>query len=201
MSQGAQIVGYWSWYPVPEAWLGTLGAEIGFGLYPPVPVEPVLPVVPPQAPSAPVFNMATGTADNPNPYGVDISCWDDIDPYFSLIGGIQVLAQDLYHRVTCDPGSVPGAPNFGYNCRALLSASISQSELQSIQSNMTTQLQADERVMSAQVSLSFDYSTTALTVTAVVLPFNPQGSPQPFQFVASISVVGSTLLSVSPSLT
>ena len=143
-------------------------------------------------------SVAIGTAGNSNPFGVDILNQSDLDPYFSLVGGIQSLAQDMFHRLISPPGSVPGAPDFGFDCRSMLNQSMTNTTLALIQSEMTIQLQADERVQSASVALTFDFNTNALTITATVLPLNPQLSPQPFQFIASISSIGANLLSISP---
>lgn len=139
-----------------------------------------------------------GTPGNPNPYGVDIRCQDDLDPYFALVGGIQVLAQDCYHAITSAPGSVPGRSNT-LDVRALLSQGVTTSDLQTIQSSMQSVMADDERVQQAQVTLQFDQENEALTVAATVLPLNPQsgGAAQPFQFVCGISAAGSSLLSVS----
>ena len=138
-----------------------------------------------------------GTSANPNPYGVDISNADDIDPYFSLTGGIQVLAQDQYHAITSRPGSVPGRANT-VDVRAMLSQSVTTADLQTIQASLSSVLEDDERIQQAQVTLSFQQETQYLTVAAVNLPLNPQGgSAQPFRFVAGISTAGSSLLSVS----
>lgn len=141
------------------------------------------------------YPLAIGTPGNPNPFGVDIKCFDDLDPYFSLIGGIGVLVQDLYHRVTCAPGSVPGAPNFGFDVRLLLSQAMTNQELASIQSNMVAQLMDDERVQSASVQAT--YSNGTLSVTANGVALNPQIGAQPFQFVAALSSIGAQLLSFS----
>lgn len=138
-----------------------------------------------------------GSTANPNPYGVDIRCQDDMDPYFPLIGGIQVLAQDLYHSITSKPGSVPGRPNT-IDVRQMLNQGITQSDLQTIQAAMSSVLQDDERVKQAQVTLAFDQATEKLKVNAVIVPLNPQQSAQPFVFIASISAIGSSLLSVTP---
>lgn len=156
---------------------------------------PVLPVVPPPVPQPVLFNQTiVQTGPVSNPWGVDIKCVNDLDPYFSLVGGIQCLAQDLYHRITTSPGTVPGAPNFGFNSIGLLSQAVTQAELNLIQSQMTTQLLSDERVQSASVLLT--YSNGSLTVTATIQPL----ANGPFQFIASISSIGASLLSVSPVL-
>jgi hypothetical protein len=168
-----------------------------------VSVATALPIafVPPQSPAL-VLNQAVpiGTSQNPNPYGVDINCLNDLDPYFSLVGGIQCLAQDLYHLVTSPTGSLFWAPSLCFDSRSLLSQSITQSELSSIQANMTTAIIADERVQSASVILQYNGSTQALIASIFVQPLSPQASPQPFQFVASISAAGNSLLSISPGL-
>jgi hypothetical protein len=199
MANAAEIVDLTGVPPGIEGRLTPYLAEI-IGFAPAV--QPVLPVAVVQAPQSggTVFNLPlqVGTWQNPNPYGVDILCTTDIDPYFSLVGGIQVLAQDLFHRLTCAPGSVPGAPTFGFDSRSLIGQGLNQTELQLIQSTMTSQLRADERVQSASVTLN--YSNGALTITANVLPLNPQYSNQPFRFVASVSATGANLLSISPAV-
>jgi hypothetical protein len=158
----------------------------------------VLPIVAPILPTPFVQNQVTptGTASNPNPYGVDINCLTDLDPFFSLVGGIQCLAQDLYHLITCNTGSLFWAPDLCFNSVGLLGQSTDESELAIIQSNMTNTLLADERVQAATVILQFNYSTSALTSTIQVQPLSGLGV-QPFQFVASISQAGNSLLSIA----
>jgi hypothetical protein len=195
----AELLGGAPWWLSGALTTGKPAELLGFYSPPPTPTPP-LPVVanvPRGTPALQNLPIAIGTAQDPNPYGVDIRCVDDLDPYFPLIGGIEVLAQDLYHAITCGPGSVIGQPNT-LNVRSLLSQGITQADLQTIQSSMTATLQDDERVQQALVTASYDTGTQSLTVKAVVLPLNPQLSTQPFQFIASISVIGSALLSISP---
>ena len=142
--------------------------------------------------------LGIGNPSGPNPFGVDIKNYDDIDPFFSLVGGIYVLAQDLYHLITSKPGSIPGAPSMGYDTKALLNQGITSQDLASIQSSMQSHLQSDERVQAAQVLCSFLDGT--LTPRVNVMPINPGYGAQPFQFVAALSAVGSQLISVSPTV-
>lgn len=138
--------------------------------------------------------LSIGTAANPNPYGVDIRCFDDLDPFFALVGGIEVLAQDLYHSITCSPGTVPGNPDT-IDVRLLLNQSITLVELGTIQGAIISQWQSDERVESAQVTL--EYLDGNLTISGTIFPLNPQGSSQPFQLVAGLTKIAANLLSVA----
>lgn len=144
----------------------------------------ILPVSAPVLPLPVTLNqqVPVGSTSGPNPYGIDINCFSDLDPYFSLVGGIQCLAQDLVHLI--QPLALPA-----------LSQGVTDSELGIIQGNMVSELQSDERVQAANVILQL--VDGSLTTTVAVQPLNPQGTAQPFQFIASISQAGSSLLSLT----
>lgn len=122
-------------------------------------------------------------------YGADVSCLDDLDPYFSLVSGKPALAQALSRRLTTPRGSLVYDPEYGIDLRSYLNASPSMHDLSVAKSAIEAEVTADERVSAATAVVSFDRRTSILTVSIDV-----ESAIGPFRLVLASTGVSVSVL-------
>lgn len=186
--------------PSPPPTLVPWGGDPSWGHSAPwgqVPLVPLSPSVPGGNYPQPAVSNALYNPGVSNPYGVDVICLFDLDPYFNLTGGVNTLVQDLYHRIITTTGTLFYDGNWGFNVRQLLSQAVTQGTVNTIQSIIQSQMLADERVAAALVSATYTIATQSLVATITI---TPQNGLQAFQFVVGISQVTTALLNVTPVL-
>ena len=111
----------------------------------------------------------------------------DLDPFFGLVDGIEQLAQALHARIVTPTGALIDDLSFGHDVRENLNdASPSTSR---IAAAVRSQWLADERVLDAQVSVTFEGET--LRIEGLV-----ESGEGPFRLVIAVGSVTSALLSV-----
>lgn len=106
--------------------------------------------------------MARNTASS---YGVDVACVRDADALFTSVTGIDVVKQDAIHRLTTDDVLGPGGDGWGYDTRRLLG--LPQSRLAGLQPVLSEVLQRDERVLTADVTLTATRTSSGLADVAI----------------------------------
>jgi hypothetical protein len=109
----------------------------------------------------------------PRLYGRDLVCIDDLtttleetDPASNAS-----LAQDIYHRITTERGSLVDDPDFGEDVRGYLSLATTERELLAIGGRLETEILKDDRVALVTVEVTGD--TTQLDITISVTPNDP----------------------------
>ena len=109
-----------------------------------------------------------------NPWGSDLWIGPnadgvlDLDPSGRVVTGLPVLIQSVIMRQTTPTGSLIGAPDECFDLRSFVSTGMTATQIQSLQSFITSQLLRDQRVTSAQVQANFNFGTSTLTVTEVI---------------------------------
>ena len=98
-------------------------------------------------------------------YGTDISCLQDLDPYFALVSGPEAVAQALARRLLTPSGGLLTDPSYGYDLRALVLTDLSEEERLSAENEISAQAIQDERISDAVVQISLNSSTGVLTVS------------------------------------
>lgn len=100
--------------------------------------------------------------------GVDLVCIDDIDPRFTETDPNDVagLAQDLYHRLCTERGTLPDDDDYGLDLRRYLSRPTDDASLLLSQTEIAAELEKDDRVASAEVELTMlDPKTLSVAIT------------------------------------
>lgn len=92
---------------------------------------------------------------DPAGFGTDISTFPDLDPHLRLISGQRVVAEAVARRWLTPRGSVPYDETYGEDVRAYLNARVDGPRLRALEAALQAQAVADERVASAQVSLTW----------------------------------------------
>lgn len=85
-------------------------------------------------------------------YGTDVRCVIDADAFFTAATGLDILRQDLIHRLTTDDVLGPGGVAWGRDIRRLLGAPAR--DLPALQAVFEEVLQRDPRVQRATVTLT-----------------------------------------------
>jgi hypothetical protein len=111
----------------------------------------------------------------------------DLDPFFGLIDGIEQLAQALHARIVTPTGALIDDLSYGHDVRESLNDS--DPSPARIAAAVRSQWLDDERVLDAQVAVTFEGET--LTITGFV-----ESGAGPFRLVVAVGSVTSSLLSV-----
>ena len=93
--------------------------------------------------------MATNT---PASYGRDIRCVNDADELWSEAEGVEIIFQDAIHVLTCDDFLGPKGDGRGFDVGKLIGKR--QAELTSYGHILTEVLTRDERILTADVTLT-----------------------------------------------
>lgn len=93
--------------------------------------------------------MATNPTAN---YGTDIRCFQDADPFWSTVTGVDLVRQDAFHRITTDDVLGPDGVAWGRDVRKLLGAPAR--DLPAQQAVFQEVLLRDPRIQSATVTLT-----------------------------------------------
>ncbi len=125
--------------------------------------------------------------------GTDISTPDaaDIDPFFGLVSGLRGLAQALARRMVTPRGSLLDDDSYGYDLRSRLNDNLKPADLSALGTIVQRELEADERVESATISLSL--AGDVLRVVARIV-----ASVGAFRLVLAVSAVTVEILAAEP---
>jgi phage baseplate assembly protein W len=120
-------------------------------------------------------------------FGSDISTFPDLDPTFTVITGPRVVVEAVARRLTTPQGSLVSDPNYGFDVRQLLHADLdARSEARAVAA-MQAQAEADERILSATVTLTRSGETLAIRVRLTT-------QEGPFAFTLSVGAARVALL-------
>ena len=113
-------------------------------------------------------------------YGVDLVCIDDFTPNLDETDPTTLasLAQDNYHRIITDRGTLPDDLDYGLGLFGYLSQGITDADIVRLQGDTETELKKDDR--NAEISATATLSTTVpvtLSLSVVCTPQNPNDVP------------------------
>ncbi len=103
-------------------------------------------------------------------FGIDVVATTDLDRYFNLVTGTQVVGQAIARRVQTPQGSLPDDPDYGYDLRQWVHVGMGSSDIFQAEALTEAQCLQDERVNEVDVTITQDGE--ALTVTILVTLFN-----------------------------
>jgi hypothetical protein len=124
--------------------------------------------------------------------GTDLSCVEDLDPAGAQVSGRILLAEAMARRLSTPRGGLIDDPNFGYDLTAYLNDDVGPGDLAAMSAGATAEALKDERVLSADVSVTLD-PDGKLRVTMALAD-----SDGPFTLVLAVGATTVDLLSVSP---
>ena len=123
-------------------------------------------------------------------YGIDLSCGTDLDALLRDVTGNELMSEVCLRRLYCRKGLLLSDPNDNtLDARDFIGSSIGPGDLIRIQALCASALLGDERIQAADVSASFDRSTSTLT-----LVINATGANGPFSLTLAVTVLSVELL-------
>lgn len=130
-------------------------------------------------------------------FGVDLVCVDDIDPTSASTDPFTVatLAQDAYHRLTTRRGTLPDDPDFGIDVFEFLHGAKSPADLRACEGRATTELQKDDRIHTATVTVTYDALSRRLSISCAITPEDP--ALQVFDLIIAVTDGGALLQAIS----
>lgn len=126
-------------------------------------------------------------------FGTDVSTFPVFDVTGRTISGVRAVAECSLRRFTTPHGSLEYDPDFGRDMRDLLNDDFDDADLPAEAGAAEAELEKDERVLTANVTLDLDRSASSLTLSAG----GTLADGRPFQFVLAIADVSSDILKAS----
>lgn len=127
------------------------------------------------------------------------SCWScvyDLTMPSVMVSGNQCVAEMIARRLQTPRGGLIDDPNYGYDLTGWLDADITTPQLASIQSNVNAECVKDQRVLSAQSTVTLVQSGMLIVTIQLVTAAGP------FTLTLSVSNLAPNavqLLAVSPT--
>ncbi len=125
-------------------------------------------------------------------FGTTLSCVDDISPEARMVSGFRVVGEAVARRWLTPRGRLIGYPNYGFDLTQFVNADVTARDLPAIKAGAAAEALKDERVTSADVSVSLAVDGI-LSVSAVL-----GTALGPFTLVLAVSDVTIQILQVSP---
>ena len=126
-------------------------------------------------------------------FGTDVSTFPDLDVRGTQIKDTRSVAECCLRRLMTPNGTLEYDAEAGYDLRDLLNDDLADSDLRKHEALAAIEVEKDERIRSASVSLSLDASTFTLSVRITgVLVDN-----RPFALTAAITQISSDILKAS----
>lgn len=123
--------------------------------------------------------------------GTTLSCIFDCTAEYAVVSGRTCLAQALARRLITPRGGLIDDPNYGFDLTQFLNADMSPTDIAQCESGTEGECVKDERVLSADASVSVT-PTGSLIVTITVTD-----ADGPFSLVLAVSDVTVQLLTVT----
>jgi len=132
----------------------------------------------------------------PVDYGTDVSTYrdGDLDPTFTLISGNRAVAEAIARRLETPHGGLLRYPDYGADLRGWLSRDFNDpiATLFGIKTQVEEQAEQDERVISAEATVTYDPTAQRLHIVASI-----ELASGPFELVLSVTAVTVELLAPS----
>ncbi len=129
-------------------------------------------------------------------YGTDVSTYvstdgvPDLDPMFTVILGEQILIESALRRIETVAGTLLEDTTYGFGLALRINAPASEDDLERLASEMSTQLEQDERIASASVDVTFVFETRTLAIKVELEPLDGRA----FSFVVSVDALTMQIL-------
>lgn len=107
-------------------------------------------------------------------YGADLACTDDLTETMDEVHPLstRALAEALYRRLDCPRGGLPDDPDYGIDLRSYLNRGVTTRELRDLAGKIRTELEKDDRVERAFVTLTPAPDGSSFRVEIAVTPID-----------------------------
>ncbi len=124
-------------------------------------------------------------------FGPDVSTFPDLDPMFEIVTGNQVIAEAILRRLTTTREGLFYDSDYGLDVRAWLNESLVPKRLYLLQRQIEAECEKDERVLSADATISLNPEAHRMTVFLVV-----DTSEETFKLTLGIDQVSASILAI-----
>lgn len=125
-------------------------------------------------------------------FGTDIACDADLSDVFAVVSGRRCLIEAVMHRLATERGSLIDDPSYGFDVRAWVNETMTPSRRFALEAGVANEASRDERVFSAQASVTFTDATSKLSIKLALV--DAQG---PFDFVLAVDSLTVELLALN----
>lgn len=124
--------------------------------------------------------------------GIDLDCLHDADELDRYTSGIDLLRQDIIHRITCPRGQLIGEPDYGLDVSALLSKGMLPREKSALPGQLESEIRKDPRIETVEVTL--DAVSDGMGGERWTLEVSGTSLYGPFDLIASITEAGELVI-------
>lgn len=137
------------------------------------------------------LSKVADTPTEPIGYGSDIGCVTDIDPDVTEVRGVRVLAESIARSWYTPRGSNPADLHHGIDLRGYLNRGVTATEVREIAGNAKNEAIKDDRVSSAEVTMTPSPTGSEIKIEAVVTPVGE--SRGPFRLITIVTDAGAII--------
>lgn len=123
-------------------------------------------------------------------YGTDLGCDSDLAEAMDDVSDTLVLAQALARRLDCPRGALPDDAGYGVDLRGMCNRGVTDRRVRELADLVRVEVQKDDRVDSASVTVMPASDGSALAVKIVATPRSPTIS----RFSLTLSVTSAAVL-------
>jgi hypothetical protein len=127
---------------------------------------------------------------NPN-FGTDLSCTTDLTTLMNEVGGIQIVSEAIYRRLTTPRGANIWDPNYGFDLQTLLNDDVNPGDLPPLQQSIQQECLKDQRIIACQCQLQL----LPLPSGVLIITLTLTTGLGPFSLVLSVSNATVAILS------
>jgi hypothetical protein len=133
-------------------------------------------------------------------YGVDLACFDDAPtPLFPTVTGLDLVEQDVYHRITNDsvigwtiaddgsPALDPDAENYGKDARRCLGQATTEASAAALGPQFSAAIQRSGRIEFADVAVTRRETPGGIVVLTLAITGVAKQSGEAFSFVYHVT--------------
>lgn len=127
-------------------------------------------------------------SDPPLFYGVDLVCIDELTDDLQETDPTSAasLAQDVFHRLNTQRGTLPDDPDYGYDLAGALNRGVTAQEIAGIQGNARQEILKDDRLTEAVVIVAAAQTADGNTYH-VHITLTPAASNQTFSLIVAVT--------------
>jgi hypothetical protein len=113
-------------------------------------------------------------------FGTDFACFSDLDQSLRMIGGLELVKQAVFHRLTTK--DLLDVEDFGIDVREYLGRGLTAANVDGLRSEIEEVAERDIRVEEATVKLRLDGNVLTIDLSCVT-------SEGPFRLVLSVTAL------------
>jgi len=123
--------------------------------------------------------------------GTDIGCYPDLDASFATVTAFILLGQDLARRLETARGGLFYDSQYGLDLREMVNDTATLANARKRQTQIKGEVEKDERVQRATVTVTYLLNSSSATVKLVV-----ETAAGPFTYILNVTALTVSLLKI-----